>query len=157
LKNCFDKPGYLSIFLIFKISPFCANLSIYYAACAYLIAQYRLYKAVIGHFFYIVDHTIKQPWEEYDQDLKPRTRESYKTHLKHILEHFKPKTQLHTIDYMKAKAFRDGLCSGEFSTSGKALSANRINNYASRYGLKTRMAKIIRAEPFPRYGITLPC
>jgi len=104
-----------------------------------------------------LQQAISDYWDEYGQDLKPRTKESYETYLKHILEHFEPKTQLHTIDYLKVKAFRDGLRSGEFSTSGKPLSASRINNYLmllkSVYDLAMR--KDLRLARNPAEGLRL--
>ena len=108
-----------------------------------------------------LQQAISDYWEEYGPDLKVRTKESYNTHLKHILEYFKPKTRLHTIDYLKAKAFRDGLCSGEFSTSGKPLSASRINNYLmllkSVYDLAMRKDLSLTRNPAEGLLGTYPC
>ena len=77
--------------------------------------------------------TLRQAVSDYRsekmEDLKARTRHSYESYLSHILQYFGEQTQLHTIDYMTVKEFRDGLKSGELSSQGKPLSASRINNY----------------------------
>jgi integrase len=77
--------------------------------------------------------TIKQAaddyWLEYSGDIKPRSKTDYRGILNHITEHFGSETQLHTIDYMMVKDFRDGLRSGKMSLRGNPLSVNRINNY----------------------------
>jgi len=77
--------------------------------------------------------TLRQAVSDYKnekmEDLKARTRHSYKSYLDHILQYFGEQTQLHTIDYSKVKEFRDGLKSGELSSQGNPLSPSRINNY----------------------------
>jgi len=77
--------------------------------------------------------TLRQAVSDYlnekKEDLKARTLHSYKSYIDHILQHFGEQTQLHTIDYMTVKTFRNGLKSGELSSQGNPLSPSRINNY----------------------------
>lgn len=66
-------------------------------------------------------------WNEYSDGWKPRSKDDYKICLDHIVDKLGAETQIHTLDYMAMKNFRDGLKSGELSKSGKPLSVSRIN------------------------------
>lgn len=70
-------------------------------------------------------------WDENSHSWKPRTTIDYKVVREHILKTLRPDTQLHTLDYGKLKKFRNGLRSGELSSSGKPLSIDRVNLFIS--------------------------
>jgi hypothetical protein len=75
--------------------------------------------------------TVKQAgddfWNEFNQDWKPRSRTDYKNAIDQIVAGLGPDTQLHTIDYNRAKEFREGLRDGSLSKHGKPLSVSRVN------------------------------
>ena len=60
--------------------------------------------------------TVKQAgddfWNEFNQDWKPRSRTDYKNAIDQIVAGLGHDTQLHTIDYNRAKEFREGLRTG---------------------------------------------
>jgi len=56
-----------------------------------------------------VKEAIKDFWNEYSENWKPRSVTDYKTIVNKIAALLGPQTQLHTVDYTKLKGIRDGL------------------------------------------------
>ncbi|BBO80218.1 integrase [Desulfosarcina ovata subsp. sediminis] len=79
--------------------------------------------------------TVKQAadafFDEFNRDWKPRSRTDYQNVLDQIVSGFDPGTQLHTIDYNRVKAFRDGLRDGSLSKNGTPLSIARTNFFTA--------------------------
>ncbi|MBW2635100.1 MAG: hypothetical protein JRE14_13440 [Deltaproteobacteria bacterium] len=81
-------------------------------------------------------------WNEYAGDIKNRSGDDCRGVVNKIVEHFGPKTQLHTIEWLQVKAFRDGLKTGKYSPSGKPLSPGRVNLFLIIFNKMHTLAKL---------------
>ncbi|BBO88413.1 site-specific integrase [Desulfosarcina ovata] len=84
-----------------------------------------------GHQRERTSATMKQAGDdfisEYGGGWNPRSLTDYQIAKDQIVAGLGPDTHLHTIDYNRVKAFRDGLRSGASTLSGKPMSISRIN------------------------------
>ena len=79
-----------------------------------------------NRFKYVVDAF----WKEREPNWKKRTTVEYRTCRDHLLDFLGAETQIHKIDYSKARDYKD-LLMEKGNKNGKALSPGRINMYLS--------------------------